>query len=623
MNSTKESTIVSTCITGNVGTGKTTLLIKRLVALLDKGVAPTDICVLCATPDSVKQFDTRLHEAAKGSSQGVTVCTHRELAMGILETHQAKTFTGRNPRLLADFEHNFLLEDMKTSGIKPRRLKEILKFFYRGLTEMEDEKEDWLVSGEEEETFKLLMGNLTFYEGMLEQEVSNLAVRFLLSLNGSSEKPNFDYIFVDDYQNISKASQKLSQLLTKSSITIAGNKEGSIACYESYPYAQGIEEFVQLQKNCEVIHLDEFFLPKAIGQAVMHMQQIAKEDNPELTRSKSNDSSCIEVREYTSIAEEFEGMAAYVAELIETRNLAPSDVFIVSPNKTWDKHLSSCLDAQNVKAQCFPHEQILKGDPRENSKSSLLRAYTLLRLVANPNDSVSWRCWCGFNDYLTESDLFKILRKNAEESNLSFIEALEQIETSSLLPNQDEVTLVNRIQNAKQILKNCDTLTGEDLLNFLANVVDDKTVSAKLKHLCAPVDKNKNAPTLVNRAQEKLFYPSFQFTEDSVRIGPDYSIVGLNPKVVIYTGFMNGFTPSRDYFDGTRASLDKQQQILETTARTLSVVFGKATETLVVSYFQKADLESAELLDLKIERVKLEKGIRMCTLSPSIFLGAL
>ena len=57
-----------------------------------------------------------------------------EVAVYTVEIQQP--FTGREPRLLLNYELNALMEDMKTSGLRPGRLKEMLKFFYRGWTEL-------------------------------------------------------------------------------------------------------------------------------------------------------------------------------------------------------------------------------------------------------------------------------------------------------------------------------------------------------------------------------------------------------------------------------------------------------------------------------------------------------
>ena len=76
----------------------------------------------------------------------VTVTTPRALALDVLSDAEAMRWSGREPRLLTAYEELFLLEDMKACGLRPKRLREMLKFFYRSWTELADDDPNWLVA---------------------------------------------------------------------------------------------------------------------------------------------------------------------------------------------------------------------------------------------------------------------------------------------------------------------------------------------------------------------------------------------------------------------------------------------------------------------------------------------
>ena len=118
-------------VEGAVGCGKTTRLVERAAALLEGGAAPSDLLVLAATPDAARMLAARL-EAACGAAVEAT-CV-REVALGLLATEGGRAFSDRAGRLVTPVEMGFIMEDMKTCGLKNRRLKEMLKFFYRSWT---------------------------------------------------------------------------------------------------------------------------------------------------------------------------------------------------------------------------------------------------------------------------------------------------------------------------------------------------------------------------------------------------------------------------------------------------------------------------------------------------------
>ena len=145
-----QSQVAATRIVGGVGTGKTQELINRAVKALKQGAKATDVLVLCATPQAALAFKARLDAAAEAagvSAADVAVTTPRALALDVMGDAEAIRWSGREPRLLTDYEKLFLLEDMKVSGLRPKRLREMLKFFYRSWTELADDDENWLLAG--------------------------------------------------------------------------------------------------------------------------------------------------------------------------------------------------------------------------------------------------------------------------------------------------------------------------------------------------------------------------------------------------------------------------------------------------------------------------------------------
>lgn len=92
--------------------------------------------VLTATPDAARALSARLTEAVGERGGAIEVTCTRDGALGLLASEEGRAFSGRAGRLVTPVELGFIMEDMKVSGLKQRRLREMLKFFYRNWTEL-------------------------------------------------------------------------------------------------------------------------------------------------------------------------------------------------------------------------------------------------------------------------------------------------------------------------------------------------------------------------------------------------------------------------------------------------------------------------------------------------------
>lgn len=243
-------TMVRECILGKVASGKTEALVHRAVEHLSGQSNGKSILVLAASPDAAEALKERLATALDVPAdtlgeQGVHVSIPRAIALEVLSDPKAQAACGRKPRLLLPFEENILLEDVKASGLRPKRLREMLKFFYRSWTELADDEPSWLVSEEEAQVHGLLKECLAFTDGILPNELSNLAVKWLRTDETAREAASHDLVLVDDYQLLSRASQVLAGLLAREGLIVTGDVQATSEVFEEYPFAAGLLEFAQ------------------------------------------------------------------------------------------------------------------------------------------------------------------------------------------------------------------------------------------------------------------------------------------------------------------------------------------------------------------------------------------
>ena len=474
-------TMVRECILGKVASGKTEALVHRVVEYLSGQLSGKSVLVLAASPDAAETLKRHLAAALDIPAntlgeQGVRVSTPRTIALEVLGNPKAQAACGRKPRLLLPFEENILLEDVKASGLRPKRLREMLKFFYRSWTELADDEPSWLVSEEEVQVHSLLKECLAFTGGILPNELSNLAVKWLRTDETARKAASYDLVLVDDYQLLSLASQVLAGLLAREGLVVTGDMQATSEVFEEYPYATGLIEFAQAD-GVQTVQLDACWNSTAvqaccenlIGAAQTHEQESRDlagtgENGERETRAfagANNESAqtsvtsqagyspaaVVEASAHAAYAEtapvenparnaralsfptaeaEIAHVAQHIADAIE-KGAQPSDFYLAVPNGVWAKSLNRSLEARGISTAQRPSARMLSGDSRDLRRCKTSRLVTLLALAADPHDMLAWRSWCGFGDWLTNNPGFAALRRYAAQQGLAPYDALATV----------------------------------------------------------------------------------------------------------------------------------------------------------------------------------------------------
>jgi len=100
-------------------------------------------------------------------------------------------------------------------------------------------------------------------------------------------------------------------------------------------------------------------------------------------------------------------------------------------------------------------------------------------------------------------------------------------------------------------------------------------------------------------------------------------LCGVSPKMLVVWGFVDGLVPPHAYFDGTELTNEQHDKLHAKLVRQLCAALGKARETLLVTCFDEVEGDSAAMLKLRIRRIRLKDGNRVCQVGPSVFLDRL
>lgn len=252
-------------IVGPARSGKTEALLRRAAAAVAAGCAPEDILIETSTAEAARVARRRLVDALAAAgvqdvediAGRITVACAQQVCLAVLETPEARAATGRTPRVLAPFEYNFFLEDMKTLGTPARRLRSELGHIKKQWCALAPE-DDWAV-GEEKDVLELAHRLLGATNAMLEDEVAYLCGRYLQSDAGAGARQRFALVLADDFQNLSAAQQTCLCLLARDQLIVAGNPDETVRVATSFPAPEGFATFDTLRRNVTVFALDTAF----------------------------------------------------------------------------------------------------------------------------------------------------------------------------------------------------------------------------------------------------------------------------------------------------------------------------------------------------------------------------
>ena len=566
----------------------------------------------------------------------VQVLTCHELACAVLADPDSAAATGMSfssgrARLLGAYETDFLMEDVKTLGARPKRLREMLKFFYRGWTELADEDPEWLFTVEEIDAFEFLTCELQYLGAMMEPQVGNLATKALRMEGQVRERFACKHVFVYGYQSLSRASQLLCQLVAGEELVAGAGPDMGVDVFESYAYPAGVEDFVRLNPAAEVVEVG------ARGAGADKVRDAHSWKTP---------------------ADEVEGTADAIAAAVEAGTNA-EDIAVVTFHPWWTQQMARALQARGLQANAWLGAPKLHGDIRELDRCLGLRTVTLLRLLADEHDGMAWRSWFGFGDYLARSNQFAEMRRRVCGMHIGegcTVAASKRAEVSAQgaasmrgkgatcgnardargegaakLSAHDDVHGdlvaygIDLDSDLKPLFAEVRDLRGPRLLAYLVETLagPDVPLPASVRPLLA-LGPDADAAQMVAELDRLQFFSGVP-ARAGVTVASFAALADIDFDQVFIVGFANGLFPRADYFDLTKVTVDKQAKMGERDTRAARVMAGLGTRGLHVGSFERCERMLADRMGVKQVRIYAadDFGREMVEAAPSIYTNVL
>ena len=561
------------------GTGKTFALMRRVMRLLQSGVPPREILVATFTRTAANDLQNELARLGAEGADNVRAGTLHALCFALLSRAAVLDITGRVARPLLKFEERFLLEDLKGPNGQLRALKNRLLAFGADWARLQAEEPGWPEAAADRLFLAELTSWLVFHQGMLLAELVPEALRFLRENPASPDRPRFQHVLVDEYQDLNRAEQVLlEELASDGSLAVIGDEDQSIYSFR-FAHPEGISTFAETHPGTADESLDKC---RRCPKLVVRMAQSLIQNNPNraapvLVARDENPEGEVFVVQWESLEQEALGVVEFVRNRVEAGDVDPGKVLVLCPRRQIGYTIRDRLNAVGVPAHSFFSEEVLDGNPADAKKCKAQEAFALLTLLAKPDDRVALRCWCGFGSQSLQRGEWDRVIETSRQSGSSPREILQQLLAGDRkLPRTKKV--VERFEQLRQRLDALSNLVGQDLIDELLPI--DADWSETLRSVVPQeLAQNGEPEDLLDALRQAATQPELPVDVEFVRLMSLHKSKGLTADLVVVVGCIDGFVP----FLPDDVTPDEADRSLEEQRRLFYVAITRTRRTLVLS----------------------------------------
>lgn len=554
------------------GTGKTFALMRRVARLLQSGATPDRMLVCTFTRTAAKDLEGELAVLGVDGASDVRAGTLHAFCFGLLGQDEVLEVTGRVPRPLLEFEVRLLLEDLKSDFGGVHESRKRLRAFEAAWARLQSEMPGGPDDPVDQDFQSQLLGWLRFHQAMLIGELVPQCLRYLQENPASPHRTAFQHVLVDEYQDLNRAEQALLDLLAEpGNLIVVGDEDQSIYSFK-LAHPEGIATFHQTHSGTHDEELDEC---RRCPQTVVEMATALIGNNHRrtpraLTSRTGNPEGEVLVLQWRDMEEEARGIARIIRQRIDNQEVEPGGVLVLAPRRQFGYAVRDALQALDVNAHSFFHEQALDDDDAK-------QAFSLLTLLANPDDRVALRCWCGFGSPSMRSNAWARLRSHCQSSGESPWAALTSLADGDLTIAYTR-PLTERFEEARRRLSALAPLRGQALVDAIFPA--DREWAGPLRSLVHAAEQADefDAEQLREHLRVGITQPELPTDVDYVRVMSLHKSKGLTADLVAVVGCVEGLVPR---LEGD--SPDEQDAKLEEQRRLFYVAVTRTTQVLILS----------------------------------------
>jgi DNA helicase-2/ATP-dependent DNA helicase PcrA len=586
------------------GSGKTYCLMRRIARLLESGIDPSRILLVTFTRTAAHDLQNNLRSLGVPGSDDINAGTLHSFCFRTLNREAVFQQTGRTPRPLFNFEREFLIRDlMNQLGRGKRQVEASLKALEAGWARLQSDEAGWPQDSEDRTFLTAAVSYLRFHEAMLIEEVIPETLKYLRNNGAADELTAFDYVFVDEYQDLNKAEQSLMNLVaSQGSKMVIGDEDQSI--YENFRNAhpEGIRQFHEAHPGTVDFPLEQCRrCPTDLVAAADSLIQNNQNREPRnLQPRPENCVGSIHVVQWANFDAERDGIVRFVTQRI-AEGVPPGKILVMSPRRDLGNNVRDALQTAGIEAHSFFTEEIFESPQSQKSM-------TLLNLLVNRNDRVALRTGLGLDVVSGNCAGYRRVQKYCEDSGESPYEVIEKLQSGALnLPYTD--TIVRQFEGLKAQLDEYSGLTPQEVIQVLYPPSASWTFP-----FVELWSGDENVEDMMLDDYRKLITnqainPVMPIDVDYVRIMSIHKSKGLTARVSIILSTVQGMIPRlfRDLPASKIANLGEEQR------RLFFVGITRHTEELVISTVRYIPKTIAYGLNIPVPRTRSDTTLAVAS----------
>jgi len=552
------------CVHAGPGTGKSYALKKRIMRLLQEGVNPEEIFACTFTNVAANDLKKDIKSIGSPGAMNVKASTIHAFCLEIMRDMKYFSTYGRKPKLLLEFEEEFLLHDLKRSADVDwgdyYATKKKLDEFEAAWARTQSQKSGW-PTAEIDQKFQTALENwLQFHECMLVGELVPVTLQFLRTTPYAPILSKYKHILVDEYQDLNKAEQDFIDLIAQNSnLMVVGDVDQSIYSFK-YASSAGILDFPKRYPSTK-----QFNLTKCRRCPIKTVEMANKfiSTNPAVGRAsllpfEGNSDGEIVFLQWKTLEEEIEGIATIVERMkVGGENLG--EIVILCPSSKIASMIHTCLINHEIPVTNF-YLDLFKNTPSNPDESIPLSGISFLDLLVNPEDRVALRCLLGYTKGGLLCVQWKKVMNYSESNKLSPYVVLEGLENGQIDIGCKIPSLLTRFTFVRNELERLKTLSVSEIIDSLFPLSDPWSLQIH-DYYNSLDDKDsldlKEISTMIKEHFGKEDAPS---TYSFVRIMSPFKSKGLTCEITFITNFVQGLIP-RNY--DKRSVLSEQEDLKE------------------------------------------------------------
>ena len=330
-------------LVAGAGTGKTNTIVKKIIYLIkEQRVIPYNILAVTFTNKAVREIRERVNNSLCTNHSGVVVNTFHQLAKSILDKDDNYQLLGyKSLKILEDEGREKILDKIIKYNDMYNRVNEFNKTIKALLIDFNAKKNNRYIESsnkEYEELFKELYHAYVlevFASGYIElDDLVNLVIVLLERYPEIRKEVSsaFDYIFVDEYQDVNKEQYKLIKLLkNKNKVLIVGDEDQAIYGWRG-SNSKYFRDFQLEYPDCRVIKLERNY--RSTQQILNLADGFIKQNKNRIDKTLKSDKIGVlpDIQEISSKENQIEFLFDQIQKLGSNKN----DIAILIRNRDFD-----------------------------------------------------------------------------------------------------------------------------------------------------------------------------------------------------------------------------------------------------------------------------------------------